>query len=120
MRRHLAHRSHGISTWLVILLVLAGTMLVVAITAFLLWRRATKRTRDLAKRVQRLPLRAKLRLAKALMEDQRIPRRARLIPAAFVLYLAMPLDLVPDFIPVLGQLDDVLVLAVGVALLARL
>ena len=54
------------------------------------------------------------------MDDDRIPLTARLIPPALVLYLAMPLDLVPDIIPVLGQLDDLLAVVVGVALLARL
>ena len=41
-----------------------------------------------------------------------MPRRAKVALLLLIPYLAMPFDLVPDFIPVLGHLDDVLLLAV--------
>jgi uncharacterized membrane protein YkvA (DUF1232 family) len=44
-----------------------------------------------------------------LMSDPSVPRRWKLLLAGLVGYLALPFDLVPDFIPVAGQLDDVLV-----------
>jgi len=87
---------------------------------WVLWRGGSDQDRDLVKRISRLSFRAKLRLARAMFGDRRIPLGVRLIPALLVLYLAMPLDIVPDFIPVLGQLDDVLIVAVGVGLLFRL
>jgi uncharacterized membrane protein YkvA (DUF1232 family) len=46
-----------------------------------------------------------------LMADNRVPRRRKLLLAALVGYLALPFDLVPDFIPIAGQLDDVLIVA---------
>jgi uncharacterized membrane protein YkvA (DUF1232 family) len=46
-----------------------------------------------------------------LLRDDRVPRRRKLLLVAAVGYLALPFDLVPDFIPVAGQLDDVLVVA---------
>ena len=46
-----------------------------------------------------------------LIRDERVPRRRKLLLAALVGYLALPFDLVPDFIPVVGQLDDVLIVA---------
>lgn len=46
-----------------------------------------------------------------LMRDPRVPRFVRLLPIPLLLYLALPIDLIPDFIPVAGQLDDILVVA---------
>jgi uncharacterized membrane protein YkvA (DUF1232 family) len=46
-----------------------------------------------------------------LLRDRRVPRRHKLLLAGLLAYLAFPFDLVPDFIPVAGQLDDVLVTA---------
>jgi uncharacterized membrane protein YkvA (DUF1232 family) len=45
-------------------------------------------------------------LFQRLVRDPRLPRRDKLLVGSLVGYLALPLDLVPDFIPVLGQLDD--------------
>ena len=46
-----------------------------------------------------------------LLRDERVPRRQKLLLGGVAGYLALPFDLVPDFLPVLGQLDDVLVVA---------
>ena len=51
------------------------------------------------------------RLAVRLGRDASTPRRYRLGLLALAGYLAMPIDLVPDFIPVIGALDDVIVVA---------
>jgi uncharacterized membrane protein YkvA (DUF1232 family) len=50
-------------------------------------------------------------LFRRLLSDDRVPRRRKLLLAALIAYLAMPFDLVPDFIPVTGQLDDVIIVA---------
>jgi uncharacterized membrane protein YkvA (DUF1232 family) len=50
-------------------------------------------------------------LVKRLLADPRVPRRRKLLLVLLVAYLAMPIDLVPDFIPVAGQLDDVILVA---------
>jgi uncharacterized membrane protein YkvA (DUF1232 family) len=52
-------------------------------------------------------------LFKRLLRDDRVPRRAKVALGLVVPYLALPFDLIPDFIPVLGQLDDA-VLVLGV------
>ena len=49
-------------------------------------------------------------LFRRLAADPRVPRRRKLLLAAVAGYLAFPLDLIPDFIPVVGQLDDALLL----------
>ncbi len=67
----------------------------------------------MVKQIFRLTLRSKVRLAKELLSDRRVPWYAKAIIPVLVLYLAMPLDIIPDFIPVLGQLDDLLVIGLA-------
>lgn len=50
-------------------------------------------------------------LVSRLLADDRVPPRRKLLLAALVGYLALPFDLIPDFIPIAGQLDDVVVVA---------
>jgi uncharacterized membrane protein YkvA (DUF1232 family) len=52
-------------------------------------------------------------LVKRLLGDPRVPRRHKLLLVAVVAYLAVPFDLVPDFIPVAGQLDDALIVVLA-------
>lgn len=52
--------------------------------------------------------------------DPRTPWYARLWTALVVAYAFSPIDLVPDFIPLLGYLDDLLLLPLGVSLALRL
>ncbi len=54
-----------------------------------------------------------------LLHDPRVPRRRKLLLAATAGYLALPIDLVPDFIPVIGQLDDAIILAFVIRHLLR-
>jgi uncharacterized membrane protein YkvA (DUF1232 family) len=46
-----------------------------------------------------------------LLRDERLPRRHKLLVAALLPYLLLPFDLIPDFIPVAGQLDDAVIVA---------
>ena len=50
-------------------------------------------------------------LFKRLLGDSRVPRRWKAWSVFALVYLAMPFDLVPDFIPVAGQLDDAILVA---------
>ena len=50
-------------------------------------------------------------LVSRLIRDSRVPRRRKLLLVALAAYLALPFDLVPDFIPDAGQLDDAIVVA---------
>ena len=58
-------------------------------------------------------------LFKRLLRDPRVPRRAKAALAFAVPYLASPIDLIPDFIPVLGQLDDAILVALVLAYVIR-
>lgn len=52
--------------------------------------------------------------------DPRIPWYARLFAVAIVAYALSPIDLIPDFIPVLGYLDDLIIVPAGVLLLVKM
>jgi uncharacterized membrane protein YkvA (DUF1232 family) len=54
------------------------------------------------------------------MRDPRVPWYAKLFAACVVAYALSPLDLIPDFIPVLGYLDDLVLLPLGVALTLKM
>ena len=62
---------------------------------------------------------AALEELRRLLGDERVPRRAKLALALLVPYLVMPIDLIPDVIPVLGQLDDALLVLAAVAYVVR-
>jgi uncharacterized membrane protein YkvA (DUF1232 family) len=66
--------------------------------------------------LSRLPadLRNIKRLAVGLAKDPRVPRRNKMIFAGVVAYVVMPVDLVPDWLPGIGKLDDLIM--VGLAL----
>lgn len=49
-----------------------------------------------------------MKLLTRLVRDPRVPRRSKLLVGGLVAYLASPVDLVPDFIPAIGMVDDVL------------
>ena len=54
------------------------------------------------------------RIAWKLMWDGRVPFSAKLVPIIAVVYILSPIDIMPDLIPGLGQLDDVAILLLGV------
>ena len=52
--------------------------------------------------------------------DPRVPWYAKVLGLIVVAYALSPIDLIPDFIPVLGYLDDVILVPLGIALVVRL
>ncbi len=54
------------------------------------------------------------RLAFRLLRDERVPTAVKLVLPATLLYLISPLDVVPDFLPMLGQADDLMIVLLGV------
>lgn len=53
------------------------------------------------------------------LKEKRTPWYAKIIAAIIVIYALSPIDLIPDFIPVLGYLDDLIILPVLIALCVR-
>ena len=78
----------------------------------LLGRRAL--ARELAALVPNLT-----RLFAGLLRDPRVPLRAKIVLGATALYLAMPIDLIPDFVPIAGSLDDAIVAAFALRFVVR-
>jgi uncharacterized membrane protein YkvA (DUF1232 family) len=58
-------------------------------------------------------------LVRRLLGDPSVPRRSRLVLCALLAYLVSPIDLIPDFLPVIGQLDDALLIALVFRWLVR-
>jgi uncharacterized membrane protein YkvA (DUF1232 family) len=52
--------------------------------------------------------------------DPRVPWYAKVVAACVAAYAFSPIDLIPDFIPVLGYLDDVIIVPLGIVLAIRL
>lgn len=52
--------------------------------------------------------------------DPRTPWYARIVTACVVAYAFSPIDLIPDFVPILGYLDDLVLVLLGIALALRL
>lgn len=55
-----------------------------------------------------------------LRKDPRVPRRAKVAVVVAGLWVLSPVDLIPEFLPVIGPLDDVLVVALALRYAARL
>lgn len=53
-------------------------------------------------------------------KDERVPWYAKLFTACVVAYAFSPIDLIPDFIPVLGYLDDVIIIPLGIMLALKM
>ena len=67
--------------------------------------------------IRRLPM--YIRLVWALLRDGRVSAQQKLILVGIGAYLFFPIDLIPDFVPVLGQLDDLAVVLLGLDLFIR-
>jgi uncharacterized membrane protein YkvA (DUF1232 family) len=90
-------------SWTLIGLGVTSTLLLVAVLS-------VRRSRDaLIELVRLVP--ACVALLRDIMRDPTVPRRAKIAPALVLIYLAIPIDLIPDFIPGLGYLDDALIVA---------
>jgi uncharacterized membrane protein YkvA (DUF1232 family) len=104
-----------VSAWLWLIVVLGGFALLYALFAcVLLVAGRREEARALAGFIPDCVV-----LCARLVRDPRLPRRYKVMLVALAGYLAMPFDLVPDFIPVAGQLDDAAAVAVTLAYLVR-
>ena len=97
--------------WLTVLETMTGLVLVYLLFLGGLWRYSRKHPEVVTLREALRLLPDVLRLVKRLAADRTLPRSVRFRLFVLVAYLAVPFDLVPDFIPVLGYADDALAVA---------
>ena len=102
--------------WWQWLLISFGVVLAVY-AAFVLWLIAVGRHKDAQALATFIP--DCMVLVGRLVRDPRVPRRRKLLLVGLIGYLALPFDLVPDFIPVAGQLDDLIVVVLVLRSLIR-
>ncbi|WP_407343395.1 YkvA family protein [Pengzhenrongella phosphoraccumulans] len=105
--------------WAIATAILGGLLLLWLTLVFALWlvaRREGKRVnlRDMLRLIPDL-----VRLLHGLARDPAIPRGVRIGLGALLVYLAVPIDLIPDFIPVVGYADDIVLVAVVLRSVAR-
>jgi uncharacterized membrane protein YkvA (DUF1232 family) len=94
--------------WTISLGVVGGLVLVWAVLAAVLW--LTKPDEYELKEAFRL-LPDLIRLIKRLAADPDTPSGVRIRLALLLVYLALPIDLIPDFVPVIGYADDAIIVA---------
>jgi uncharacterized membrane protein YkvA (DUF1232 family) len=63
--------------------------------------------------------RREITVYRRVLRDERTPLRAKLFLSLAIAYVCMPFDLIPDFVPVIGQLDDVIIVPALVIMALR-
>ena len=48
-----------------------------------------------------------------LATDKRVPNKKKIMAAGIIAYVMMPIDIIPDFIPIIGQIDDLVLVVLG-------
>jgi uncharacterized membrane protein YkvA (DUF1232 family) len=102
--------------WLIPMSVIAGVVLIWAALIVALW---FVKPDDVGVRDAMRLLPDLLRLLKRLASDPTMPRGIRVRLALLLGYLALPIDLIPDFVPVLGYADDAIIVAFVLRSVAR-
>jgi uncharacterized membrane protein YkvA (DUF1232 family) len=95
-----------------------GLSLIIAWLALLVFLVAARRSSHRLGEILRL-LPDTIRLLHGLATDSKVPRQARIRLWLLFAYLAFPIDLIPDFIPVLGYADDAIIAAAVLRSVAR-
>lgn len=78
------------------------------------------RIRRRGRRFLQLSHEERLEFARLVLRDRDLPVIPRVLVALAAGYLALPIDLIPDFIPIVGHADDFLVVTVLLALITRM
>lgn len=105
--------------WQTLLGILAGMLLVYLVLVVLLWRYARRHPDTAIMRDALRLLPDLLRLSRRLAADKTVPTGVRVRLVLLLIYLASPIDIIPDFVPVLGYADDAIIVALVLRSVAR-
>jgi uncharacterized membrane protein YkvA (DUF1232 family) len=97
--------------WEAVIAAGAGFLLIYAASLVLLWRYARAHPETVTVRDALFLLPDVLRLVRRLIADRTVPAGVRVRLALLFVYLVVPIDLIPDIIPVIGWADDVIIVA---------
>ncbi|KRF09491.1 hypothetical protein ASH00_03850 [Arthrobacter sp. Soil782] len=98
--------------WEPVVAILAGLLVVYVVALVLLYLYSRRHPETVSMRSALRLLPDLLRLFRSLLSDRKVPRSIRVLIVVLLAYLVLPIDLVPDFIPVLGYADDVIIVAI--------
>ena len=105
--------------WQILIGIAAGLLLMYTALAVMLWRSYRHNpNKPLLRETLRL-LPDVIRLLRRLAADRDLPRGVRIRLGLLIAYLLSPIDLIPDFIPVLGYADDALIVALALRSVAH-
>lgn len=105
--------------WQILIGTLAGLLILWLVMVGLLWR-AQRQQPDKTRLREALRLIPDVvRLLRRLAADRTLPRGVRIRLWLLLIYLVSPIDLIPDFIPVLGYADDAIIVALAIRSISR-
>ena len=105
--------------WSIVLSVVAGLVLIYLVLLGLLWRSRSLYPGTVSMRDALRLLPDLIRLLRRLAADPNVPRGVRVRAFLLLAYLLSPIDLIPDFVPVLGYADDIIIVAIALRSVTR-
>jgi len=99
--------------------VVSGLLLCWLVLAVVMWREMRRHARDVKVRDLLRLVPDVARLLKRLVGDRSVPVGARIWLFLLLAYLISPIDLIPDFVPVIGYADDAIIVALALRLATR-
>lgn len=105
--------------WQILIGIAAGLVLVYAVLLGVLWRSSRRHDSQLQLREALRLVPDVVRLMRRLAADSTLPVGVRIRLVLLLVYLASPIDLVPDFIPVIGYADDAVIVGIALRSIAR-
>jgi uncharacterized membrane protein YkvA (DUF1232 family) len=105
--------------WQLLIGVVAGLLVLWLVMLGLLWRAQRHQPDKTRLRAALRLIPDVVRLLRRLAADPTLPRGVRIRLWLLLIYLASPIDLIPDFIPVLGYADDAIIVAIAIRSISR-